>query len=44
MENSEETTQNTSADNHPKPTEDVQMSIETVTPETEKEGLATEPW
>lgn len=39
MENSENKPQNTEANNHPKPTEEVQMNIETVTPDTEKEGL-----
>lgn len=37
MENTDNTPQNTKA--HPKPTEDVQMNIETVTPDTEKEEL-----
>jgi len=27
---------------HPKPSEEVQLNIETVTPETEKEGLAND--
>lgn len=39
MENSENKPQDTEANNHPKPTEDVQLNIETVTPDTEKEGL-----
>lgn len=39
MENSNINPQNKDANSHPKPTDDVQMDIETVTPETEKEGL-----
>lgn len=35
-ENKKETTQNS---NHPKPTDDVQLEIETVTPSTEKETV-----
>ncbi|TDQ11542.1 hypothetical protein [Pedobacter metabolipauper] len=35
----QENTQNKPAETHPKPTEDVQLDIETVTPDTEKEGL-----
>ena len=27
---------------HPKPSEEIQLNIETVTPETEKEGLAND--
>ncbi|MET3114833.1 hypothetical protein AAKU52_002572 [Pedobacter sp. CG_S7] len=27
---------------HPKPSEDIQLNIETVTPDTEKEGLAND--
>nr|WP_315422302.1 hypothetical protein [uncultured Pedobacter sp.] len=37
MENEENKTGTTSGTNHPKPTDDVQLEIETVTPSTEKE-------
>lgn len=39
MENKTNTPENTADNNHPKPTDDVQMNIETVIPENEKEGL-----
>ena len=39
MENSTDNPQNTEHNKHPKPTDDVQMEIETVIPENEKEGL-----
>jgi len=37
MENEENKTETTSGTNHPKPTDDVQLEIETVIPSTEKE-------
>lgn len=39
MENSTQNNQNTDGSNHPKPSDDVQMNIETVIPENEKDGL-----
>ena len=38
MENSNNNPQNTDNTSHPKPTEDIHLNIETVTPDTEKEG------
>ena len=38
MENSNNNPQNTHNNSHPKPTEDIHLNIETVTPDTEKEG------
>lgn len=38
MENSNSNPQNTDNNSHPKPTEDIHLNIETVTPDTEKEG------
>lgn len=37
MENEENKKEVTQSNNHPKPTDDVQLEIETVTPSTEKE-------
>ncbi|WP_025144615.1 hypothetical protein [Pedobacter jeongneungensis] len=37
MENEQEKTPQENTGNHPKPTDDVQLDIETVTPSTEKE-------
>jgi len=37
MENEQEKTTKENTGNHPKPTDDVQLDIETVTPSTEKE-------
>jgi len=39
MENQEKKKAQPDSSGHPKPSEDVQMNIETVTPETENDGL-----